>query len=55
MEEKNSNESREENNESTEKENDRMNENRSNGEETENIIPWRAQLRKTNSRLSLVG
>lgn len=24
-------------------------------EEQENIIPWRAQLRKTNSRLSLVG
>lgn len=23
--------------------------------EQENIIPWRAQLRKTNSRLSLVG
>lgn len=24
-------------------------------QEQENIIPWRAQLRKTNSRLSLVG
>lgn len=24
-------------------------------DEQENIIPWRAQLRKTNSRLSLVG
>lgn len=23
--------------------------------EDENIIPWRAQLRKTNSRLSLIG
>lgn len=24
-------------------------------DENENIIPWRAQLRKTNSRLSLIG
>lgn len=28
---------------------------RSHDDEQENIIPWRAQLRKTNSRLSLVG
>lgn len=24
-------------------------------DESENIIPWRAQLRKTNSKLSLIG
>lgn len=28
---------------------------RKHDDEPENIIPWRAQLRKTNSRLSLVG
>lgn len=29
--------------------------NKQSDDEQENIIPWRAQLRKTNSRLSLVG
>lgn len=29
--------------------------NKNSDDEQENIIPWRAQLRKTNSRLSLIG
>lgn len=29
--------------------------NKQSDDEQENIIPWRAHLRKTNSRLSLVG
>lgn len=33
----------------------KINNSNNNEDEHENIIPWRAQLRKTNSRLSLIG
>lgn len=33
----------------------KFNNHRNDIEEEQNIIPWRAQLRKTNSRLSLIG